>query len=136
MNKNTVKALEIFKSSNYSMVFCKDDEILTFKGDGLEDLVSLCESGKDFYGFSCVDKVTGRASAFLLVLLEVSEVYSVTMAKLSRNVLDRGEIKYFAENTVEELKGEDGNLDPYEEAVVRSGSAVIALQDIKRLLGK
>ena len=134
MNKNTEKASEILRSGNYSLVLCKDEEILTFTDSGLKDLVSLCESGKDFYGFSCADKVVGRASAFLLVLLEVSEVYAPVMAKLSRNVLDRGEVKYFSDQIVDELITSDGKSDSFEEAVVRSGSAVIALQDIKRLL--
>ena len=99
-------------------------------------------------------KSAGRAAAFLLVNLEVTEVHAVNLQKLAVNVLDRAEIACTAENKFENFSeiadegapekafSEEGSgtaettefLEKIENAVVRSGSALVALQDIRRAL--
>lgn len=134
MNQNTEKAKNILEEKKCSLVLVDDDEIISSDEKGLSFLVNLCESGRDFQGFSASDKIVGRAAAFLFVLLEVSEVHAKVMSKLAGNILDRGEIPFYSEKIVDEIKGDDGSLDRFENAVIRSGSALVALEDIKREL--
>lgn len=133
--KDLDKAKEIFSSGKYSFVLCKDDDIITETESGLAPLVKLIESGKDFFEYSICDKVCGRAASFLYVLMGLKEVHAVTMAKLSVQILDRAEINYSTDNFVEKiLNREKTDLDKFETAVIRSGSAVNALEDIKKVL--
>lgn len=154
MNENTQKALELLNEKKAVLVLCKEGDIQIFEKDSIKSLVSLCDSGKDYYGYSCAIKSAGRAAAFLLVNLEVTEVYAVNLQKLAVNVLDRAEIAYTAENKFENFSeiadegapekasSEEGSctsettefLEKIENAVVRSGSALVALQDIRRAL--
>lgn len=133
MNENTAKAKKILEESDAVLVLCNGDEIISYNSDSVENLVSLCSSGKDFYGWSAAVRFSGRASAFLFVYLEVSEVYSQKLLKLSVNVLDRAEIAYFSDEIVESAPSAD--FEKFETAVIRSGSAVSAFQDIKRVVG-
>ena len=130
-------AKKIFNDENCPAVFCRDDEIIKITENGLKPLVELAESGKDLFDFSVCDKVTGRAAAFLYVLLGVKEVHAIVMAKLAIQILDRAEIKYSADTFADEiLNNEKTAPDIFEEAVLRSGSAIKALEDIKKALVK
>ena len=72
--------------------------------------------------------------------LEVSECYAKNLLKLAVHVLDRGDIVWQAENTAESFSDLADNIkneeafETFEEAVIRSGNSVIALQDIRRSL--
>ena len=140
MNENTKKALQILQEKNASLVLVKGEDIVIFEKESVKNLVNLCDSSKDFYGYSAALKTLGRASAFLLVNLEVSECYAKNLLKLAVHVLDRGDIVWQAENTAESFSDLADNIkneeafETFEEAVIRSGNSVIALQDIRRSL--
>ena len=59
------------------------------------------------------------------------------MAKLAIQILDRAEIKYSYDELIETvLDSEMKEIDPVELSVLRSGSAVQAINDIKSALSK
>lgn len=128
------KAKKIFNDANgeYSLVLCKGDDVFTSSGHGIKTLVSLVEGDKDYSEYSACDKIVGRAAAFMYVLLGVSNVHSSVMAKLAIQILDRAEINYSADSFVDGIqnRSKTGSC-PMETAVIRSGSPVKALEDIK-----
>ncbi|MBP5402437.1 MAG: DUF1893 domain-containing protein [Treponema sp.] len=133
--KDLEKAKEIFAQGKYSFVLVKDDDIITCSERGLINLVELIESQKDYSEYSICDKVCGRASAFLYVLLGLKEVHAVKMAKLAVQILDRAEIEFSFETSIDTVLDEKMEaVDKFETAVVKSGSAVNALKDIKAVL--
>lgn len=129
------KAKEIYNSGDYSFVLVKGEDIIKETQKGLEPLVKLAEGEKDFTDYSICDRITGRAASFLYVLLGLNEVYAVKMAKLAVQILDRAEIKFGAGGFVETVLDENmSDTDKFEKAVLRSGSAINALNDIKAVL--
>lgn len=131
------KAKQIFDSGEYTAVFCKGDQTLTCTDGGVRPLINLIESGKDLTDFSVCDKVVGRAAAFLYVILGVKEVHSPVMAKLAIQILDRAEIKYSADLFVDGILNKTKTAPcKMEDAVVRSGSPVKALEDLKSALAQ
>ena len=129
------KAKEIFNSGDYSFVLVKGEDIIKETQKGLGPLVKLAEGEKDFTDYSICDRITGRAASFLYVLLGLKEVYAVKMAKLAVQILDRAEIKFGAGGFVETVLDENmSDTDKFEKAVLRSGSAINALNDIKAVL--
>lgn len=55
---------------------CKDDVLYISNERGVKPLVAWLERKVHFEGFSAADKVIGKATAFLYVLLGVKEVYA------------------------------------------------------------
>lgn len=131
------KAKEIFYSEDYSFVLVKNEDIISSSQKGIMQIVELIESGKDFTDYSMCDRITGRAVAFLYVIMGLKAVHSVKMTKLATNILDRAEIKFSADEYIEKvLDSELKNTDRFENAVIHSGSAITALEDIKKELAK
>lgn len=130
------KAKQIFSENNYTLVLCKGEETFTSSEPGIKTLVKLAKGNTDYSDFSACDKIVGRAAAFLYVLLGVKEVHASVMAKLAIQILDRAEIKYSADEFADTILNKDkSDICPVEASVIRSGSPVKALEDIKKLLG-
>lgn len=130
-------AKEEFSKDNYSFVIAGEGKIITSKEKGLSPVIDLIESGDDFSEYAVCDKITGRAAAFLYVLLGIEAVHAKKMAKLAVQILDRAEIEYSYDEMIETVLDEDmKEIDPVELSVLRSGSAVQAINDIKAVLGK
>lgn len=126
------KAKEIFQKENCTLVLCKGDDVFTSDQTGIKKLVELAEGDKDFSDYSACDKIVGRAAAFLYVLLGVKHVHATVMAKLAIQILDRAEITYSADTFAETIQNrQNTGICPMEEAVIRSGSPIKALEDIK-----
>ena len=64
-------AKELLESGGYTCVITDGDRVLTSTLRGVKPLVQFLESGRDLTGFSAADKVVGRATAYLYVLLGV-----------------------------------------------------------------
>ena len=134
---NIELAKEEFLKGNYTFVMAGEGKIITNTNKGLSPIIELIESGDDFSDYAVCDKITGRAAAFLYVLLGIEAVHAKKMAKLAIQILDRAEIKYSYDEIIETvLDSEMKEIDPVELSVLRSGSAVQAINDIKSALSK
>ena len=133
---NIDTAKEEFSKDDYSFVIAGEGKIITNKEKGLKSVIDLIESGKDFSEYSLCDKITGRAAAFLYVLLGIEAVHAKKMAKLAVQILDRAEIEYSYDEMIETvLDAQMKEIDPVELSVLRSGSAIQAIEDIKKAIG-
>lgn len=113
------RAKQELLANGYTCVLCKGDEIYTSNDRGVKPLVALCESGVDFGGFSASDKVVGRATAFLYVLLGVKEVYALVISKSALKVLNERRICVDYGTLVDHIINRKGDgICPFEEAVL------------------
>ena len=119
-----VRAKQALLSGEYTCVLCKDGDTVTLTERGVKPLVRLLQSGRSYVGYSAADKVVGRATAFLYVLLGAREVYAKVMSKEALSVLRsagiRTEIGTLCDNIIN--RRGDG-ICPFEAAVLDIGDA-------------
>ena len=117
-NSDLEKAKEIFDSGGYTCVLCKGGVTLTSTERGVKPLLKWLDSETGAKGFSAVDKVVGRAAAFLYVLLEVKEVYAHVMSEGAVDVLSKYGIWFVYSVSAKEIINRQGNgICPMEQAV-------------------
>lgn len=80
-------ARDLLTAGGYTCVLCRGGECVTATARGVRPLVDWLDSGRDFHGFCAADKVVGRATAFLYVLLGVRAVHALVMSTPAREVL-------------------------------------------------
>ena len=88
MKTNLQTAIELLKQKEYTCVLCNDDQIFTSTERGVKPLLNWFDNGLEFKDFSAADKVVGKATAFLYVLLGVKEVYAPVMSESAVSVLE------------------------------------------------
>ena len=92
MNKDLEKAKELLIAGDYTCVLCKDETIYTSFFRGVKPLASWYYNGECFLGFSAADKVIGKATAYLYVLLQIKAVYTKVISKPALEVFNRHQI--------------------------------------------
>jgi len=92
MNTNLERAKEIFATDEYTCVLVKDDVCYHSFERGVKPLLNWVKEKKNFTGFSAVDKVVGKAAAFLYALLKIECVYAKTISKPALEVLKEHKI--------------------------------------------
>lgn len=93
MDVNLEKAKEIFAQDDYTCVLAKDGEVYNSKERGVKPLLTWVLEPRKFIGFSAVDKVVGKAAAFLYVHLDVAQVYAKVISKPALAVLQSHNIE-------------------------------------------
>ena len=94
MEKDFQKAKEEYNSGKYTLVICKDEDIIKSDVTGIRPVMNLIDSKKDYKGYSAADKIVGRAAAFLYTLLQVKNLYGETMSKGAVEILKNAGIYY------------------------------------------
>ena len=113
------KAKEILKSGAYTCVLTDGTTVHTSMLRGVKPLVQFLESGIIPPGFSAADKVVGRATAYLYVLLGVREIYSQVISKPAIAVLRTRGIFVQYEALVPSIVNRKGDgICPFEAAVM------------------
>ena len=79
------KAKTALDQGGYTCVLCRGEQVLTSSQRGVRPLAAWYAAKEDFSGFSAADKVVGKATAFLYVLLKVSHVYDT----LTEHIINR-----------------------------------------------
>ena len=124
-------AKRVLAEGGYTCVLCKDEDVCTFTLRGVKPLVQLLREGKPFCGYAAADKVVGKATAFLYVLLGVKSVYARVMSESAREVLlsagIRVEIATLAAHIIN--RAGDG-ICPFEAAVLEISEAQTAYSAI------
>ena len=88
-NRDLERAMELFTSGDYTCDLCKGEVTLTSTERGVKPLLQWLDRENSVKGFSAVDKVVGRAAAFLYVLLEVKEIYAGVMSEGAADVFSK-----------------------------------------------
>ena len=133
MNKNLLK--DEFIKAGYSCLLIKENEKFFSFEKGVKPLFVFLESGKDFTSFLAYDKVVGKATAFLYLLLKVKEVNALVISEPAYNLLKENNIKVEYSKKVENIinrKGDD--LCPFEKLVLEINDPQLALKKITEQL--
>ena len=117
--KNLEFAKETLLNNDYTCVICQGETVYTSTFRGVKPLVQWLDRKLDVKGFSAADKVIGRATAFLYVLLEVQEVYAHVISKPALAVLEAHGVQVQYGTLVENIINRAGTgICPFEETVM------------------
>lgn len=105
-------------SGDYTCVFARGENFRVFTERGVKPLVELIKSGSDFSDYCAADKVVGKATAFLYVLLRVKAVYARVISKPALSVFKEYGIAVEYDNLAENIINRRGDgICPFEAAV-------------------
>ena len=106
MNQDLYKARIILSEGVNTCVLCQGSHTIRCTARGVRPLVDLLQEGID-EGFSAADKVVGKATAFLYVLLKVRAVYAPVMSRPAIQVLQDHGIEIFYDIAVDAIFNRD-----------------------------
>ncbi len=113
------KAKQLLLTGQYTCVLVSKDNILTSSHRGVRPLVEWLRSDTPVRGCSAADKVVGRATAFLYVLLGVRELYATVISRPALEVLSSYDIPTEYGKCVDNIINRAGDgICPFEEAVM------------------
>lgn len=131
------QARKLLNTGGFTCVLHKDNTLHTTTERGVKPLVRWLTEGMDVRGFSAADKVVGRATAYLYVLLGVREVWAGVMSAAAVEVLNRHGIAAFQDKLVPNIINRAGTgICPFEEAVLNIQSPEEALTAIREKMGE
>ncbi len=132
MTNDSTKARELLNAGNYTCVVCKDGTFLTATHRGVRPLLDWLDAGQDLRGFSAADRVVGRATAFLYVLLGVKDVYARVMSRPAAQVLAQHGVAVHYDTLTEGIVNRAGTGPcPFEDAVMQITHPQDALSAIR-----
>jgi len=125
------QARRILEEGCYTCVIIKNENCYTSTQRGVKPLVQFLHSEQDFCGAIAADRVVGKATAFLYVLLGVKALYSHVVSQSALNVLEANGIAVSYDTLTPHIINRQGNgICPFEEAVMAIGQPEQALPAI------
>ena len=110
---------EILESGGYTCVLSNGSFNHTSNLRGVKPLVRLCEKGYTPQGLIAADKVVGKATAYLYVLLKVQALYAKVISQSAIAVLQKYGINVQYETLVSNIINRKGDgICPFEQAVM------------------
>lgn len=117
--ENWQKAIDLLQSGGYTCVLCREDTVYTTTERGVKPLVRWLTEKAAVQGFYAADKVVGKATAFLYVLLGVKAVHARIMSRSAARVLQENGIEAKWDTLVDNIINRQGTgICPFEEAVL------------------
>ena len=114
-----IQAKQILSGGNFTAVLCKNEKQYTSVLRGVKPLVIWMEDKNNYYGYSAADKVVGKATAFLYLLLGVKAVFAQVISKPAIQILETQGVFVGYETVVDNIINRQGNgICPFEECVL------------------
>lgn len=133
MRNELTTARNLLASGKYTCVACLGNTVHTATERGVKPLVNWLDAGLDLKGFSAADRVVGRATAFLYVLLGVKEVHALVMSRPAAAVLAAHGISATQDTLTDGIINRKGTGPcPFESAVLEIQNPQEALCAIRR----
>ena len=90
MSQDLQKAKQYLHTQGYTFVAVKNEDLFVSQKRGVAPLLEQIDSNTLLNGFSVADKVVGKASAFLYLLLQPAAVYTdlISLPAVSYTHLD------------------------------------------------
>ena len=127
------RARVLLNEGGYTCVLCRGETFHTATARGVRPLVDWLDSGLDLADFCAADKVVGRATAFLYVLLKVRAVHALVMSTPAKEVLEAAGIPALCDREVPGIINRRGDGPcPFEEAVLGIRDPAQALTAIRK----
>lgn len=126
---------ELLLQEGYTCVMFRDLKVYTTKERGVNPLLQWLDSAESFQGFYSVDKVVGKAAAYLYVLLGISAVYALVVSEAALGVFERFGLEVSYEEKVTVIRNRDNTgFCPMEQSVWDVEDPEIALVAIRKKL--
>lgn len=136
MHTDLRRARLVMEENGYTCVLCRGDDLHTCTARGVRPLVELLDEGR-WNGFRAADKVVGKATAFLYVLLGVQGVYTPVASEAAVQVLERNGIELLCDTIVPAIFNRDhSGFCPMETAVRDIDDPHLALAAIRETMEK
>ena len=133
MEKDFKKAIDEFNTGKYTLVICKNEDIIKSDLTGIRPLMKIIDDKKECKGYSAADKIVGRAAAFLYTLLEVKNIYGEVMSKGATDILKNAGINYIYKTLTDFIENRQKNgICPMDEAVKNINDANEACEAIRK----
>lgn len=127
------QARRVLTAGGYTCVLCRGEAVHTATARGVKPLLDWLDSGLDLTDFSAADKVVGRATAFLYVLLKVRKVHALVMSTPAKNALEENGITALCDREVPGIINRRGDGPcPFEDAVLGITDPALALTAIRK----
>lgn len=129
------RAKAIWHSGNYTCVLCKEAAVYTSTERGVKPLVGWLEAGLNLRGCVAADKVVGKATAYLYVLLGARAVYADVLSRGALEVLQLHGIEAEYRCLTDAILNRRGDgFCPFETAVLHAQSPAEAYAIIRRTM--
>jgi hypothetical protein len=129
------RARELLFVGGHSCVLCKGESIYTSNRPGLAPLLEWLDVGVNLSGYSAADKIVGKASAMLLLLVKVKEVYTPVIGRAGAELLSRHGVSVSADTLVEYITNQQKTGPcPMEMAVEKIDDPILAIKSIRNKL--
>lgn len=126
-------AKKMLLSGGYTCVLCHEDNTHTTTLRGVKPLVIWYESKLDFNGYCAADKVVGKATAFLYILLGVKAVYAGVISRSALQVLSTHKIMTQYGELVDNIINRQGDgICPFESSVLHIEDPIAAYNAIRK----
>ncbi len=133
MNETAAAARKILDEGNFTCVILKQSQQYTSILRGVKPLMQYLKNGTDLIGAVAADRVVGKATAFLYVLLGVKEVNAHVMSQSAQSVLLAHGIATGCDTLVENIiNRQKTGICPFEEAVLAIETPSAALAAIEQ----
>ena len=114
------KAISLLGSGSYTCVLHSGGRVFTATERGVKPLVRFLTEGAPVQGFYAADRVVGKATAYLYVLLGVRAVYAKVMSRGAAAVLEKSGIIVMSDSLVDNIINRQGTgICPFEAAVLQ-----------------
>ena len=133
--KDIQKAKELLENSDASIVLVKKDSIIQKRGRGISCLMQMIQEHTDLSGYSCADRVVGKAAAMLMEYASVSEVYAEVISEPAMQYLATCGIPYTYKTAVKTIMNDtQTDMCPMEKTVADINDPTAALQELNRTM--
>ncbi len=116
-------------------VICRGETVYAGTQRGVAFLMDLYRKGTRLDGFSAADKVVGKATAMLMVLMGITTVHAIVMSQPAAETFERQGIPFtydtIAPNIINRTKT---GICPMEQAVMDVDDPALAPEAIERAL--
>ena len=130
-------AKEQLQKGGFTCVLCLDGQVVTSTYRGVKPLLSWLEEPALGKGFSAADKVVGKATAYLYILLGAKAVHAGVMSQSALQVLKEGDIAASFDTLVPYIVNRQGDgMCPMEAATLDVDTPADALAAVKNTLAK
>ncbi len=136
MTNDLIQAKYLLETEGFTCVLCNHGELRTSTARGVQPLTELLKEGR-FQGFCAADKVVGKATAFLYVLLGVQSVYTPVASEAAIRLLTEHHIQIYYDMAVPVIFNRSRTgFCPMETAVQDIEDPQLALQAIENALAR
>lgn len=111
-------AKEKLSEEGCTFAAARDGKLISSEKRGVVPLIEMLDSGNDCSGWTCADKVCGKAPAMIYVLLKVKEVFAGVMTYEAAEILTGAGIICSCGIQTDKIIRRDGkDICPMEKAV-------------------